>query len=142
MAVAATEPNDTFALYSNVLELYRLRWQIEMKFKTLKSVIHLARVPSRTVEGLRVHVLAKLLIALLIDLHIHQAESFPPWGYPLAASQRLAPGSAPSSPIHPDDHPIHSHLPPHRFRTRHFSLPKRRRRYQRFDARFASARVS
>jgi IS4 transposase len=25
----------------SVLELYRLRWQIELKFKTLKSVIHL-----------------------------------------------------------------------------------------------------
>lgn len=65
----------------SVLELYRLRWQIEMKFKTLKSVIHLDRVPSRTEEGLRVHVLAKLVVALLIDSLIYHAESFSPWGY-------------------------------------------------------------
>lgn len=74
----------------SVLQLYRFRWQIEMKFKTLKSVIHLGRVPSRTVEGLRVHVLAKLLIALLIDSLVYQAESFSPWGYPLAAGEHLA----------------------------------------------------
>ncbi|MGK2963759.1 MAG: IS4 family transposase [Gemmatimonadaceae bacterium] len=74
----------------SVLQLYRFRWQIEMKFKTLKSVIHLGRVPSRTAEGLRVHVLAKLLIALLIDSLIYQAESFSPWGYPLPPHQRLA----------------------------------------------------
>jgi IS4 transposase len=80
----------------SVLQLYRFRWQIEMKFKTLKSVVHLGRVPSRTVEGLRVHVLARLLIALLIDALIYQAESFSPWGYPIAPDQRLAFDSAPA----------------------------------------------
>ena len=74
----------------SVLSLYRLRWQIEMKFKTLKSVIHLDRVPVRTDQGLRVHVLAKLLISLLIESLIYQGESFSPWGYPLAAAQRMA----------------------------------------------------
>ncbi len=80
----------------SVLQLYRFRWQIEMKFKTLKSVIHLGRVPSRTVEGLRVHVLAKLLIALLIDSLIYQAESFSPWGYPLQPDQHVATDSSAS----------------------------------------------
>lgn len=75
----------------SVLSLYRLRWQIEMKFKTLKSVIHLDRVPVRTEEGLRIHVLAKLLIALLIESLIYEGESFSPWGYPLTSGQRLAP---------------------------------------------------
>lgn len=80
----------------SVLSLYRLRWQIEMKFKTLKSVLHLGRVPVRTDEGLRVHVLAKLLIALLIESLIFQAESFSPWGYPIASGERLAPDAIPS----------------------------------------------
>ena len=78
----------------SVLSLYRLRWQIEMKFKTLKSVIHLGRVPVRTTEGLRVHVLAKLLIALLIESLIYEGESFSPWGYPLTGNQRVAPHTA------------------------------------------------
>lgn len=74
----------------NVLQLYAFRWQIEMKFKTLKSVIHLGRIPSRTQEGLRIHVLAKLLIALLIESLIDQADSFSPWGYPLPPDQYVA----------------------------------------------------
>jgi hypothetical protein len=74
----------------SVLSLYRLRWQIEMKFKTLKSVIHLGRVPVRTNEGLRVHVLAKLLTALLIESLVYDGESFSPWGYPLTGHQRVA----------------------------------------------------
>jgi IS4 transposase len=77
----------------SVLQLYRFRWQIEMKFKTLKSVLHLGNIPSRTEESLRVYVLAKLLIALLIEELIFQAESFSPWGYPISAHQHLAPDS-------------------------------------------------
>jgi hypothetical protein len=80
----------------SVLDLYRLRWQIEMKFKTLKSVIHLGRVPVRTEQALRVHVLAKLLIALLIESLLYQSESFSPWGYPLTANQRVAAHTLPS----------------------------------------------
>lgn len=83
----------------SVLQLYRLRWQIEMKFKTLKSVLHLGDVPSRTDQNLRVYVLAKLLIALLIDTLLYQ-ESFSPWGYPLRArhpaGQQLALNPAPA----------------------------------------------
>jgi len=70
----------------SVLQLYRFRWQIEMKFKTLKSILHLDRVPARTDQSLRVYIFAKLLIALLIDSLLEQADSFSPWGYPLAAS--------------------------------------------------------
>src|ERR1700686_1567340 len=77
----------------SVLRLYRFRWQIEMKFKTLKSVLHLDNIPSRTEDSLRVYVLAKLLIALLIEALIFQAESFSPWGYPIPACQQLAPDS-------------------------------------------------
>lgn len=71
----------------DVLELYRLRWQIEMKFKTLKSLLHLDHVPARNDESLRVYVLAKLLVALLIDSLLEEAESFSPWGYPTPGQQ-------------------------------------------------------
>jgi hypothetical protein len=74
----------------SVLDLYRLRWQIETKFKTLKSVLHLGTVPARTDAALQVYLLAKLLMALLIDLLVEQAESFSPWGYPLLPDQLLA----------------------------------------------------
>jgi IS4 transposase len=80
----------------SVLGMYRLRWQIEMKFKTLKSVIHLERVPVRTDQALHVHVLTKLLIALLIESLVFQGESFSPGGYPLTGSQRMAADAVPS----------------------------------------------
>jgi hypothetical protein len=78
----------------SILQLYRLRWQIEMKFKTLKSLFHLDAVPARNDESLRVYVLAKLLVALLIDALLDEADSFSPWGYPIAAGQQLAPDQA------------------------------------------------
>lgn len=80
----------------SVLQLYRLRWQIEMKFKTLKSVLHLGNVAARNDESLRVYVLAKLLVALLIDALIDQAESFSPWGYPITPDQQLAHDTTPA----------------------------------------------
>jgi len=75
---------------TSVLELYRFRWQVEMKFKTLKSVLHLGNVPVRSPELLHVYVTAKLLVALLIDALISGAESFFPWGYPLPSDQLVA----------------------------------------------------
>lgn len=80
----------------SVLQLYRMRWQIEIKFKTLKSILHLDQVPARTDQALRVYVLAKLLIALLIDSLLYQAESFSPWGYPIVEDQQLAYDSVPA----------------------------------------------
>src|ERR1043165_5073040 len=78
---------------ASVLALYRFRWQIEMKFKVLKSLLDLDHVPARTDQGLRVWVFAKLLLALLVDALIEQAESFSPWGYPIPHRQHLAPDS-------------------------------------------------
>jgi hypothetical protein len=74
----------------SVLELYRFRWQVEMKFKTLKSVLHLGNIPVRSPELLRVYVIAKLLVALLIDALISGAGSFFPWGYPIPSNQLVA----------------------------------------------------
>ncbi len=73
----------------SVLDLYRFRWQIEQKFKTLKSVLHLGNVPTRSGEMLNVYLTSKLIVALVIEDLIN-AESFPPWGYPLATDSLLA----------------------------------------------------
>lgn len=80
----------------SVVELYRLRWQIEMKFKTLKSVLHLGNPPTRSGELLNVYLAAKLIVALLIEEFVHRAESFSPWGYPLAARTTMAPDATPA----------------------------------------------
>jgi len=78
----------------SVLDLYRFRWQVEMKFKTLKSVLHLSDVPTRNGEMLNVYIFAKLIVALLIEDLIHNAESFSPWGYPIPANSLVATHSA------------------------------------------------
>ena len=69
----------------SVLQLYRLRWQIELKFKALKSVLHIDNIPARSETLARVYIMTKLLVALVIDDLIESASFFSPWGYPLAA---------------------------------------------------------
>jgi IS4 transposase len=78
----------------SVLQLYRFRWQIEMKFKTLKSVFRLGDVPTRGEQTLYVYLMAKLLVAILLEDLIYQADSFSPWGYPITATQPVAPDPA------------------------------------------------
>ncbi len=80
----------------SVLELYRFRWQVELKFKTLKSVIHLGNPPTKSGELLNVYLMAKLIVALLIEEFVHRTESFSPWGYPLRPSPIVA-ADAPSA---------------------------------------------
>jgi len=80
----------------SVLQLYRFRWQIEQKFKTLKSVLHLGDPPTRGGEMLNVYLLAKLIIALLIEDLVYHAESFFPWGYPIPADSLVASDAAPA----------------------------------------------
>jgi hypothetical protein len=79
----------------SLLDLYRFRWQIEMKFKNLKSVLDLDNVPARSPELLKAYVLAKLLVAVVID-RLLSAESFFPWGYPMPTDQLLAPQHDPA----------------------------------------------
>ena len=96
--VTAVAPGDKVVLTTlpsevspdNVLELYRFRWQVELKFKTLKSVLHLGNPPTRSGEMLNVYLTSKLIVALLIEDFVHNAESFPPWGYPLPAHPLVA----------------------------------------------------
>jgi hypothetical protein len=73
-----------------VLELYRLRWQVEICFKSLKSIIELDRLPVRSFELAQTYLAAKLLVAVLIEQLVFKYDSFSPWGYPLApAATRL-----------------------------------------------------
>ena len=74
----------------SVLQLYRFRWQIEQKFKTLKSVLHLGNPPTRSGQMLNVYLMAKLIVALLIEDLVYNAESISPWGYPLPADSLVA----------------------------------------------------
>ena len=61
-----------------VLAVYRLRWQIELAFKRLKSLIHIDKLPCVTERGARPWLYAHLILALLCDdLSQDFLESFP-----------------------------------------------------------------
>ena len=67
-----------------VLECYRLRWQVELLFKRLKSLARLGHLPKYDPESARAWLYGKLLMALLIDKAVHHARAVSPWGYDLA----------------------------------------------------------
>jgi hypothetical protein len=73
-----------------VLELYRVRWQIELRFKHLKSLLGLGCLPKYDDQSCRAWIQAKLLCGLLIERLMREAKFFFPWGYRLPATQSLA----------------------------------------------------
>ena len=66
-----------------VLELYRLRWQIELVFKRLKSILNLDGLRAKGPRLARTYILANVLGALIIEEMTGAALDFFPWGFPL-----------------------------------------------------------
>ena len=61
-----------------ILAAYRLRWQIELAFKRLKSLLHIDKLPAHTDRGARSWLYPHLILALLCDdLSQDFLESFP-----------------------------------------------------------------
>lgn len=77
---------------SQVLELYRCRWQIELTFKRLKSLLGAGHVPKSDDQSARAWMQAKLLTALLLERLLLEAKIFSPWGYTLPNPEPLAAG--------------------------------------------------
>ncbi len=71
-----------------VLELYRARWQIELAFKRMKSIMGLGHLPKTTDSSTRAWIHGKLLTAMLIERLLQAAEDFSPWGYQLGAEAK------------------------------------------------------
>lgn len=72
------------------LEIYRLRWQIEITFKRFKSLLNLDHLAAREPRMVQTYVLAKILGALLIEDLTDRYLSFFPWGYPLRSTSHLS----------------------------------------------------
>ena len=74
-----------------ILDLYRLRWQIELVFKRMKSILGLGHLPKRDPLSAKAWLEGKLFTGLLIERMVRTAESFSPWGYALAGpTQQVA----------------------------------------------------
>lgn len=63
-----------------ILEWYRVRWQIELAFKRLKSLADLGHLPKYDAASSRAWLYGKLLVALLTERMQRYARAFSPWG--------------------------------------------------------------
>lgn len=77
-----------------IMEFYRRRWQIELAFKRLKSLLQLGHLKKFDKEGAKAWLQGKLLVACLIETLLLTAERFSPWGYPKDERGNLAPALA------------------------------------------------
>ncbi len=68
---------------SEVLEWYRLRWQIELVFKRFKQIANLGHLPKYDDESAKAWLYGKLFTALITEKIIGHAVSVSPWGYVL-----------------------------------------------------------
>jgi hypothetical protein len=66
-----------------VLETYRGRWQVELAFKRLKSLLEAGSVPKSDDASALAWMQGKLLEALLVEKLLEQAGAFSPWGHRL-----------------------------------------------------------
>lgn len=58
--------------------LYRLRWQVELAFKRLKSLLHMDALRARNPDLARAWLYAHLLFALLVEETLADIEAMPP----------------------------------------------------------------
>jgi hypothetical protein len=65
------------------MQLYRLRWQIELLFKRLKSLLHLDTLPSRRGPTAKSWMLARFLAAALAHRLVQPSGPLSPYGYEL-----------------------------------------------------------
>lgn len=73
---------------SRVLEFYRGRWQVELVFKRLKSILGLGHLRKQDEQAARAWLHGKLFVALLLEALLRSSETFSPWGYPLCQEER------------------------------------------------------
>lgn len=76
--IIATSLDATSYPSASILALYKMRWQIELAFKRLKSLLNLDRLPAKNPNLARAWLNAHLLLALLIDDMTQQLLDSPP----------------------------------------------------------------
>jgi hypothetical protein len=70
-----------------ILDWYRVRWQIELTFKRLKSLARLGHLPKYDAQSSRAWLYGKLFVALLTQKLIRTGRELSPWGYVLPGSE-------------------------------------------------------
>jgi hypothetical protein len=72
---------DAEASVDQVLEAYRLRWQVELTFQRLKSIAQTRHVPKHDDQSSRAWLSGNLLVALLSQRLARVEKTISPWGY-------------------------------------------------------------
>jgi hypothetical protein len=76
--VVATSLDEEGYPASEVLALYRLRWQIELAFKRLKSLLHIDELPAKSERGGLSWLYSHLILALTVEAEAQDLlDSFP-----------------------------------------------------------------
>jgi hypothetical protein len=88
-----------------ILDLYRLRWQIELLFKRFKSLLGLGGLPAKKRDLARSWIYAKLIVALLAEKAARRLADSSPSAPPQGASGEASLGSR--ALLHPHLHPSH-----------------------------------
>jgi hypothetical protein len=78
IVLITTLPSDTFSL-KKVLELYRLRWQVELVFKRFKSIARIGALPKYTDSSAEAWLYGKMFAALLVERISSRLGAFSPW---------------------------------------------------------------
>lgn len=68
-------------------QIYRVRWQVELFFKRLKSLGDLDLLPSRDGPTAEAYLLAKLILLCLTCFICDKQQAFSPYGYPIGEDQ-------------------------------------------------------
>ena len=79
---ALTSLPDTYSA-SQAIEIYRFRWQIELAFKRLKTILRLDELPAKDPTLSATILYSKLLAALLVEDFTTHFLAISPWGYNL-----------------------------------------------------------
>ena len=88
--VFTTYPPEEFPA-ADVLEWYRLRWQVELVFKRFKSLARLGHLPKYDDDSAQAWLYGKLLVALLVEKVLCHARAVSPWGYNVAPATKPQP---------------------------------------------------
>ncbi len=77
MFVITSLPKEISA--EEILACYRLRWQVELVFKRLKSLLELGSMPTRTKESGEVWINGKIMLSLLAEKALGDIDFSPSW---------------------------------------------------------------
>ena len=75
--VVVTSILDREITAKDILDLYRLRWQVELYFKRLKSLMGFGDIPNKTAENMKIWLNSKLVCAILLEIATSEVDFSP-----------------------------------------------------------------